>query len=476
VPQAPPLGRSLERASLDGMLERIRAGGSETRVLVGDAGLGKSVLLEYACDAARDLRVLRVAGVESERELSYSALHQLTMSLADRVSDLPEPQCDALRAAFGQISTAVPTPFVLGLAALTLLSRAAADRPMLCVIDDAQWLDRESLLVLTFVARRLQADGVGMVFALRSGDDVESSFEHLPTLHLRGLTNEDTGQVIGHKDELTAGGEVLTAAGQGLEVLTRPTIAAVVEDATERRHGCIPADADHALAVLELGLGHYDDAFRHATQASNENHILVNGVLLPDLVEAAVRAGHADAAIQARERFAVIARTSQEDFPLGMLARSQALTAADGAAEELYREAIRRLKMCAAHGQLARAHLVFGEWLRRQNRRRDARDELREALRLFELIRFEAFAERCRRELAATGERVRKRTGDEPDALTPQETEVARLAARGATNREIASQLFISAATVDYHLRKVFRKLGIDSRRALSRVVGTDHR
>jgi DNA-binding CsgD family transcriptional regulator len=907
----PLLGRKLERASLDGLLERVRQGGSDARVLVGDAGIGKSALLKYACDSAEHLQVLRVAGVESEMELSYSALYQLTLPLADRMSDLPEPQRDALRAAFALISAAAPSPFVLGLATLALLARDAAhDRPMLCVIDDAQWLDRESLLVLTFVARRLRAEGVGMVFALRSGDDIGSSFERLPVLHVRGLTNEDcikflravsdhvveghdadgiiaytggnplallelspdwnadgrrdgdslaspplisdvvearfrrqiqelsadgqlallvaasepsgdaplfwrvierlgldhrtvdqlestgllivdrgisfrhplirsatyygapprerrrvhgilaeeidatadperrawhrseatqdfdesvaaeleqaadralcrgansaaatfylrsarftvgasdrtwrllnaataynssgmplkaqallddlspqlengwfraqalrlkgnisysvgrtsetagilqaaalslapfdpagarttmldalsaamfggrytvgattvsvaragrllpppprnattitdtlleglttyfvdgveeaapilkravdwfesgrcsadeecrlliyggyaasaTGDlprvhrlttrlvqlcrergaalmlrralhnlavvesmmgtmpaeqadvpaidhVLLYKNELTAVGDVLPVACQGIEVLARSTIAAVVADATERRQGWILAYSDYALAVLELALGNYDDAFRHATRASNENHILVNGVLLPDLVEAAVRAGQPEAAIHARDRFEVIARTSQEDFPLGMLARVQALTTDGESAEAVYREAIRRLKMCGAHGQLARAHLVFGEWLRRQNRRRDSRDELREALRLFELIRFEAFAERCRRELAATGEHVRKRTDDGGDVLTPQEAQVARLAASGATNREIASQLFISAATVDYHLRKVFRKLGIDSRRSLSCVV-----
>ena len=892
---APLLGRGPERASLDRLVESIRAGGSDTRVLVGDDGVGKSALLDYACERAADLRVVRIAGVESEAELSYSALHQLTLPLADRLNDLPEPQRDALRTAFGLVTAGAPPPFVLGLAAHTLLARGATDdRPMLCVIDDAQWLDRESLFALIFVARRLRADGVGMIFALRSGDDEEAAFNGLTTLHLSGLTKEDsirllrsisarafdgdqadeiiaytggnplallelspdwprdggflsgppslsgevearflrqvqglsaeaqrallvaaseqsgdaslfwrvidrlgldhrtvdqlesagllivdrnlsfrhplirsaiyhgalprerrrvhgvlaeesdaaaypelrawhrseatqdfdesvaaeleqaaesalrrgansaaaafyvrsarftveatdrtrrllnaatahnasglpleaqalldelspeldrgllraqalrlegniryavgrtsetasilqaaalglapfdlaearatmldalsaamfggrytigatavsvsraalslpsphpdastisdvlldglttyfvhgvepaaptlkravdwlesgrcsadeecrlliyagyaasatgdmprahrftsalvqlcrergaplmlrralhnlavlesvigtmpsdrddfrsTDDVVVHRDELTAVGDVLPAACQGLEALARSTIAAVVEDATQRRQGWIVAYTEYALAILELGLGNYDDAYRHATRARNENHILVNGVLLPDLVEAAVRAGQADAAIQARDQFAVIARASQEDFPLGMLARTQALTADDGAAEALYREAIRRLTMCGAHGQLARTHLVFGEWLRRQNRRRDARDELREALRIFELIRFGAFAERCRRELAATGERARKRTDDERDCLTPQETQVARLAALGATNREIASQLYISAATVDSTRPSVYSEL-----------------
>ncbi len=300
---------------------------------------------------------------------------------------------------------------------------------------------------------------------------VESMIGTMPTERER--LDETDPRVVDH-DELMAVGEVVPAACRDHEIVARSTIAAVIEDATERRQGWILAYADYALAILELGLGNYDPAFRHATRASTENHILVNGVLLPDLVEAAVRSGHADAAIRARDGFEIIARNSQEDFPLGMLARTHALTADDGAAEEFYREAIRRLRMCGAHGQLGRAHLVFGEWLRRQNRRRDAREELREGLRLFEFVRFEAFAERCRRELAATGERVRRRTDDERDALTTQEAQVARLAALGATNREIASQLFISAATVDYHLRKVFRKLGIDSRRSLGRVLDVD--
>ena len=154
-----------------------------------------------------------------------------------------------------------------------------------------------------------------------------------------------------------------------------------------------------------------------------------------------------------------------------MLARSRALLGDGARTDALYREAIERLGRSRSAVDLARAHLVHGEWLRRQNRRLEARAELRLAYDAFSDMGAAAFAERARRELAATGETVRKRTGRAPDVLTAQETQIARLTAAGHTNQEIGSQLFISPRTVEYHLRKVFTKLGVSSRRELRAAV-----
>ena len=190
---------------------------------------------------------------------------------------------------------------------------------------------------------------------------------------------------------------------------------------------------------------------------------------LPELIEAAARCGDARIAGNSLVRLAEITRAGGTDFGLGIEARSRALLSEPEAAEDLYREGIDRLGRTRLRPELARAHLVYGEWLRRANRRVDARVQLRTAHEMLSEIGMAAFAERARHELAATGETARKRTVEVPSALTSQESVIARLAVDGRTNAEIGAQLFLSARTVEWHLRKVFNKLGISSRRELRR-------
>jgi ATP/maltotriose-dependent transcriptional regulator MalT len=188
---------------------------------------------------------------------------------------------------------------------------------------------------------------------------------------------------------------------------------------------------------------------------------------LPELVEAAARSGDAELARDALERLAEATRPCGTDFALGVEARCRALVSDGAAAEDLYRDAIDRLSRTRLRPELARAHLLYGEWLRRAGRRVDSREQLRTAHGMLAAIGMDAFADRARRELIATGGKVRKRSVETRGQLTPQEEQIARLARDGRTNPEIGAQLFLSARTVEWHLHKIFTKLGIGSRQQL---------
>jgi DNA-binding CsgD family transcriptional regulator len=225
-------------------------------------------------------------------------------------------------------------------------------------------------------------------------------------------------------------------------------------------------------AALYNGLARYDDAFTAAADATTDPHELwFSTFATVELIEAASRSGRTERAAEAFDVLRESTRASGTPWALGVEARSRALLSRNEAAEALYREAIDLLQPTRLRLDLGRAHLLYGEWLRRQRRRLDARDQLRVAHELFADFGMEAFAERARVELHATGERARKRTVDTLDQLTPQEAQIAQLTAKGHTNREIAAQLFISPSTVEYHLRKVFRKLDVTSRTQLARRV-----
>jgi DNA-binding CsgD family transcriptional regulator len=257
------------------------------------------------------------------------------------------------------------------------------------------------------------------------------------------------------------------AALRGHEAEAKSTIAAAVEQARGRGQGLTIKSLQSAQATLCNGLGHYEEALIAAETATGQPFHTPSHLALGELIEAAVRCKRPTLAVEALEGLSESTQASGTDWALGVEARSRALLSTGGAAEALYLEAIERLDRSPLRPEAARAHLLYGEWLRRENRRVDARKHLRNAYGQLSGLGIDAFAERASRELAATGETVRKRTLNTTLDLTPQETQIAQLAAQGLTNPQIGAQLFISSRTVEFHLRKVFTKLDVTSRKQL---------
>jgi DNA-binding CsgD family transcriptional regulator len=267
------------------------------------------------------------------------------------------------------------------------------------------------------------------------------------------------------------------AAVRGREAEAAPLIQAIIERGTARGQGLAVRVAQWSAATLYNGLSRYDEAASAARQVTADDvdpHPQMWA--LGELVEAATRSGDIERARNAAERLAEVTVPAGTDWGLGTEARSRALLLDGEAADNAYREAIERFGRTQLRPELARAHLLYGEWLRREGKRIDAREQLRAAYELFVPIGMEAFAERARRELAATGAKARKRSPETRDDLTPQEEQIARLARDGHSNPEIGAQLFISARTVEWHLRKVFTKLDITSRRQLRTVLPAERR
>jgi DNA-binding CsgD family transcriptional regulator len=907
VPGTSLRGRKSEIAALEGLLQAIRQGESRSIVLRGEAGIGKTALLEYLIEAADDLTVLRAAGVESEMELAFASLHQLCGPLLGRLQKLPAPQRQALEIVFGVSDGDPPDRFLIGLALLSLLSEAAEERPVLCVIDDAQWLDHESALTLAFVARRLLAESVVLVFAARERGE---ELDRVPELEVRGLRDADARELLGSavrfsldervRDRIIAetrgnplallelprgltatqlaggfgmaepqalpgrieesfirqletlpedsrhlllvaaaepvgdpilvlraaerleipataveaatedllaigervtfrhplvrsavyrsaeahdrrgvhlalaevtdrhidpdrrawhlaaassgpdeqvavelehsadrvqgrGGLAATAAflqravaltedpgrradralaaaeaslqagmfdvargllttaevgelselqsarlelvraqisysenrdgeapslllraaktldsldqkiaretyldswsaalfagrlsnGASMDDVSRDALAAprpdraahpsdlllegfslaftedrsaaapvleraasgfagkdvsieevlrwgwlataaavmvwdyetciavgtrgvllareagaltvlavsanvlaqavvlggefggaallvaeaesvteatgtqvapygalvlagfrgreaeatelieeTIKEATAGGQGTAVQYAHWARSVLDNGLGRYAEALVAAQEASEDTpELFVSVWALSELIEAAVRTQEKARARDAFDRLSAATSAAETDWALGVEARAKALISEDEAADAAYREAIERLGRTRLRPELARAHLLYGEWLRRENRRVDAREQLRIAHEQLTEIGMEAFAERARTELMATGEKVRKRTVETRDELTAQERQIAQLARDGLSNPEIGARLFLSPRTVEWHLHKVFGKLDIHSRRELVNVM-----
>jgi DNA-binding CsgD family transcriptional regulator len=361
-------------------------------------------------------------------------------------------------------------------ATLQRASRALADLPaedvlrwgwMATSASAAVWDDGGMLAIYT---RQVQL--------VRDAGALEQLPIHLSAL---GLARTWTGDFAGAASLVAESANVMAATGnrfppymmlrlwalQGREAEASAAIASAIEQAAAGL-GMAATTAYWAAAVLYNGLARYEEASASARQAAADTFApWVSMWALPELVEAAARSGDAGLARDVLERLAGTTRPCGTDWALGIEARCRALLSHGPAADELYREAIDRLSRTRLRPELARAHLLYGEWLRREGRRAEAREQLRTAHDTFAAIGMEAFAERTRRELIATGETPHRRGVETVTALTAQEALIARLARDGRTNPEIGAQLFLSARTVESHLRKIYAKLGISSRREL---------
>ncbi len=287
-----------------------------------------------------------------------------------------------------------------------------------------------------------------------------------------GLLTEAEGLTLGMRAETLPYIPLQLAAWHGDASTVAKLVQIMTTGAQTRGEGCAITVARYATAVLHNGSGEYRAALESALLACADDEIATSSWALPELVEAASRAGEREIASAAANRLSERARASGTSWAMGTAAHALALVSEDAAAEDLYREAIDQLERSRMAAHLARARLGYGEWLRRTGRRVDAREQLREAYRQLMTMGASGFAERARHELLATGEKVRKRREDTRDELTPQELHIARLAREGSTNSEIGAKLFISDRTVEWHLRKVFTKLGIASRRELRAALG----
>jgi DNA-binding CsgD family transcriptional regulator len=260
---------------------------------------------------------------------------------------------------------------------------------------------------------------------------------------------------------------MILAAWRGHELQASELIEATSEEAATRRW----TSNDYARSVLYNGLGRHDAARDAAWAAMQPDPIGYGSLLVPELAEAASRTADRELLEFTLEWLSQRTRVINSAWASGIEARVRALLSEEEVADNLYRDSIAHLSGTRLRLELARTHLLYGEWLRRERRRLDARQHLRMALESFTSMGVDAFARRAERELLATGERARKRTVETLDELTPQELQIARLAAGGDTNREIAAQLYISSSTVEYHLRKAFRKLDVKSRTQLAQRV-----
>jgi DNA-binding CsgD family transcriptional regulator len=342
----------------------------------------------------------------------------------------------------------------------------SAMRTSLALLDDDSWMD-----IIGQQLKMARQNGTLSVLPL--------GLNHLASLETFCGRFDAARLAIEEADAITHArggapiplGRVLLAAWQGREDETSSIVTTIEPEVTARGEGFALALLRYASAIQHLGLGQYDEASRAVLDVSEAAAPAFSVPVLADLVEAAMRSGKPAAAEQARDRLATLADATGTPWARGLDARSRALTCSGDAADERYAESIEHLEQTRIAVDLARTHLLYGEWLRRKRRRMEARQQLRTAHRMFESMGAEAFAGRAGSELRATGESVRSRSRPQGVQLTVRQTQIARLATEGQSNQEIAARLFLSPRTVEYHLHNVFTTLGITSRNQLARAL-----
>ena len=416
--------------------------------------LGEPGALPNVAEAAR-AAVGRVPNLQRPIDLLLSGLANLITS---GTSEAAVP----LRAALEQICHAPPSdgqPLRLASLGLAVVQEIAAGE----LWDDAIWHQLASNMV-----RRARDSGALAV--------LPSALVFLAGTHIFAGEFATAATLLEEATSIAAATDHLApmryhslslATLRGIPADVLPNLEAAAARGTAWGEGRALGMNGWATAVLNNGLGRYEEAFAAAREACEYDDLGLHGWRLSELIEAAVRCGELETAAVAARRLEERAGASGTDFGLGFSASARALIADDEHADVLFAEGIERLERTRMVIHLARAHLRYGEWLRRVNRRVDARRHLGKAHEMFTRMGAQAFAERARRELVATGEKIAKQPSGSGDELTAQETQIARLAGDGFTNQEIGAQLFISTHTVEWHLRKVFVKLGITSRRQL---------
>jgi DNA-binding CsgD family transcriptional regulator len=401
---------------------------------------------------------------------------------APRTSDGRRTTADLLLDALAAIAQDYETAVPACRAALDWLSGAISPQDRLrwlwqgCVVALEMWDDERADLLSDHSVQSARDTGTlsELALALSARTPVLVLCGELDAAALTVAETESVQEATGISS--APYGALILDAWRGRARETRALIETTMRDAAGRGEGIGVAISEYARAVLCNALGEYEEALSAACSASDHREVVAENWGLSELVEPATRTGRTDLAADALDRLGRKARATGSDWALGIEARSRALLSEGDEAERAFREAIERLGRTRVRAELARAHLLYGEWLRREHRRVDARAELRAAHDRFASMGMAAFADRARHELHATGETVRARRTDTRDELTSQEEQIARLAGDGLSNAEIGARLFLSPRTVEWHLRKVFAKLGITSRRGLASALSSQAR